>query len=124
MPKRSSRSTNGRHAATAQQSRPNILEAALALRSRGFSVVPCQGKKPIAKGWDKKRLTEERLRRDLDGTNLNIALALNQSELIDVECDSPEAEANLQLLFGRKIPPTPTWKSTPHCAQLTAHFSC
>ena len=31
--------------------------------------------------------------------------------MIDVECDTPEAEANLQALFGGNIPPTPTWQS-------------
>lgn len=35
---------------------------------------------------------------------------LNQSGLIEVECDSQEAEAALQEMFGQ-VPPTPTWQS-------------
>ena len=62
-------------------------------------------------GVANKRLTEAELSAALDGTKLNIAIALNQSGMIDVECDSPEAEPDLQILCGGKVPLTPTWQS-------------
>jgi hypothetical protein len=65
----------------------------------------------VLPGWEKARLTRKELRDAFYGTNLNIGLVLNQSDLIDVECDSEEAEANLQAMFGGKVPPTPTWRS-------------
>jgi Bifunctional DNA primase/polymerase, N-terminal/Primase C terminal 1 (PriCT-1) len=83
----------------------------LDLHDRGLWVVPCKGKKAIVDDWNEKRVSREELRRWLEGTHLNIAIVLNQSDCIDVECDTPEAESNLQNLFNGKIPPTPTWKS-------------
>jgi hypothetical protein len=65
----------------------------------------------VLPGWEKARLTRKELREAFRSTNLNIGLVLNQSDLIDVECDSDEAEANLQAMFGGKVPPTPTWRS-------------
>ena len=72
-----------------------ILAAAVQLQAAGYAVVPCDGKKPTVSGWPEKRLTAEELRAALEGTKLNIAIALNLSDVIDVECDSPEAEPNL-----------------------------
>ena len=88
-----------------------VLTEAQRLHARGYAVVPCDGKRAIVQGWNEKRLTRTELRTALDGTRLNIAIALNLSDVIDVECDSPEAEPNLQRLFGGEIPPTPTWTS-------------
>ena len=34
---------------------------------------------------------------------------LNQSDLIDIECDDDAAEATVQGWFGGEVPPTPTW---------------
>lgn len=108
MPKKAPRSTNGNANADAKS---RVLEAGLNLHDRGFAVVPCVGKKPVGK-WGVERLTKAQLRQALKGSKRNIAIALNQSELIDVECDSPEAEAHLQSLFGGKVPRTPTWRSS------------
>jgi hypothetical protein len=88
-----------------------VVEAALKLYDRGLSVVPCNGKKPIWSDWQKVRRSRQELIDALQDAKLNIAIVLNQSEWIDVECDSPEAEAHLQEMFGGKIPPTPTWQS-------------
>jgi len=90
---------------------PNILETALKLHDRGLPIVPCNGKVPIWKDWHKGKQSREELAAELDGTKLNIALVLNKTDWIDAECDSPEAEDNLQELFGGDIPPTPTWQS-------------
>jgi hypothetical protein len=61
--------------------------------------------------WDQQRLTRQELDSRLKGTTLNIAIVLNQSDMIDAECDSEEAETNLRAMFGGKIPKTPTWQS-------------
>jgi hypothetical protein len=88
-----------------------VLSEALRLNSKGFSVVPCDGKKPIGMGWQDKRLTPVELRSELAIHNRNIAIVLNQSDLIDIECDSEEAEVRLLEMFGGEIPRTPTWQS-------------
>jgi hypothetical protein len=97
--------------ADGQRNGTSIWTEAQRLYARGFWVAPCDGKRAVRKEWAKTRLTREELREALDGTSLNIGIVLNQSGLIDVECDSDEAEANLQAMFGGKIPPTPTWRS-------------
>jgi len=89
----------------------SILETALKLYDRGLWVVPCNGKGPVWSGWHKVRRSRKKLAAALDGTRLNIAIVLNQSDWVDAECDSDEAEATLQRLFGGRIPPTPTWQS-------------
>jgi hypothetical protein len=94
--------TNGRAA---------VLTEALRLYDRGLWVVPCDGKKAIWKDWPTARRSREELASALDGTKLNIAIALNQGGLIDAECDTQEGEAALLVMFGGGIPPTPTWRS-------------
>jgi hypothetical protein len=88
-----------------------VLTEAQRLHAKGYAIVPCDGKKPTVSDWPEKRLTSKELRASLAGTHLNIAITLNLSNVIDVECDTPEAEANFQKLCGNKIPDTPTWKS-------------
>lgn len=91
----------------------DVLAAAMGLHDRGLWVVPCKGKKLLCKNWPKERQGKEQLTDALKrAPDLNIAIVLNQSDWIDVECDSPAAEASLQKLFGREIPPTPTWESS------------
>jgi hypothetical protein len=87
------------------------MTEALRLHKRGLWVVPCDGKRAVVKDWDERRLTPAELRAALGGPHLNIAVVLNQSPLIDVECDGPDAETNLRALFGGNVPPTPTWRS-------------
>jgi len=86
-----------------------LQKAAKKLIDHDLWVVPCDDKKPIWKEWQTKQRTEEELMAALDQPGRNIAVVLNQSQWIDVECDSDEAA--LQKLFGGKVPPTPTWKS-------------
>jgi hypothetical protein len=74
------------------------------LHDRGLWVVPCEGKHAVVKGWDTKRLSREDLVKILNGTHLNIAIVLNQSDVIDVECDSEEAEAALLAMFDEDFP--------------------
>jgi hypothetical protein len=78
----------------------SVLTEALRLHKQGYAVVPCGGKKPTVRGWGERRLTPAELRGALAGPHLNIAIALNQSDLIDAECDTLEAETALQTMFG------------------------
>jgi len=89
----------------------DTLTEARWLIEQGFWVVPCEGKKPVTRDWPTKRTTIDELEQFLCEGQLNIGIALNQSDLIDVECDGPEAESNLQKMFGGDIPSTPTWRS-------------
>ena len=97
-----------------------ILAEALRLHERGLWVVPCVGKVPFDRDWPYTRNTAEDLSLWLGngfaGQDLNIGIVLNQTALVDVEADTPEAEAGLQAMFGGAMPKTPTWRSArgPH----------
>lgn len=88
-----------------------IKREGLRLHDQGFWIVPVNGKGPFWKNWHKQRRSRDELAEALANTKMNIALVVNQSKWIDAECDTPEAEAKLQELFGGKIPATPTWQS-------------
>jgi hypothetical protein len=88
-----------------------ILTEALRLLALDYPVIPCSGKKPLARAWQTRQLDRDEVIASLHGTHHNIGLVLTLCNLIDVECDSAEAETSLQTLFGGSIPPTPTWKS-------------
>lgn len=100
----------------------NPVAEARALARLGFAVVPCEGKKPIIKGWPDVCLSPNELEAELAGKRLNIAIALNQSDLIDIECDSDDAESALEQLFRdcdcEAIPRTPTYRSKRGCHRL------
>src|SRR4051794_17405775 len=79
---------------------PDIVDEALALHDRGLWVVLCQGKVPINRDWPNTRLSREDLQvARRANAKLNIGIAWNQSDLIDVECDSPEAETALAAML-------------------------
>jgi hypothetical protein len=84
---------------------------ALNLTKKGYWIVPCDGKKPVGTDWQGRRREMAELWRELHIPGKNIALVLNRSNLIDVECDTEEAEARLHEMFGGAIPMTPTWQS-------------
>ncbi len=91
---------------------PKIIDVALALHDQEFWIVPTNGKGPIWKSWHKQRRSRNELKQALtDNKRHGIALVLNQSNMIDIECDSEEAEENLQAMFGGNIPATPTFQS-------------
>ena len=90
----------------------NIVQRdALKLYDQGLWIVPLDGKDAYWSAWQKTRRSRRQLAAELANRNRNIGLVLNQTEWIDVECDTPEGEANLQAMFGGEIPPTPTWRS-------------
>jgi hypothetical protein len=96
---------------TGKRNGTGVLTEALRLTKLGYWVVPCDGKKPVGPDWQGTRRTSTDLWRELHLPGKNIALVLNQSNLIDVECDSEASEVALQEMFGGTIPPTPTWQS-------------
>ena len=88
-----------------------IIAKAQRLVALGHRVIPCIGKRPVINEWQNRRLNAEELIYDLKRNDRNIAIVLNNSGWIDVECDSPKAEANLQTMFDGNIPSTVTWIS-------------
>lgn len=90
-----------------------IHTAALAMHDRGLPVVPCKKKKSIWKEWPTKRRTREELSSALsNGQMLDIGIAWNLTDWLDLEYDDGDAgEARVLELFDNKIPDTPTWTS-------------
>src|SRR5262245_60555003 len=87
-----------------------IVTEARRLHDLGYPLTPTRGKKPYRRGWQMEHLTREELEHAYHDGATGIALILNQSDYIDVECDTGEAKQNLQRHFGGTIPPTPTWQ--------------
>jgi hypothetical protein len=94
------------------QETADVLAEALWLHDQGLWVVPCRGKIPAVKNWPTDRLIHADVKTLLKRRpTLNIAIVLNQSPWLDVECDTDEAETALQGMCGGSIPKTPTWQS-------------
>jgi hypothetical protein len=97
-------STDGHHV--------DMCREALRYHDAGLPITPCKGKRPILDGWQERRLSRDELSSVVTDST-NIGLVLNQTDpgLMDVECDGPEPEAQLQQLLGADPEPTPTWRS-------------
>lgn len=93
--------------------KPACLADALELCRKGYPLTICEEKRPIGKEWHKHPLTEVAiLARFKNNPQLNVGLVLGeQPGIIDFECGSPQAEADLQELFGSAIPNTPCFQS-------------
>lgn len=94
------------------------FEATVALFERGLKVVPVdQNRECHLPEWQTGKYGIEHIVAALqkDG-HAGIALVLNLSPFIDVECDTPEAEQTFLSWCGGQSPRTPTWKSRrgPH----------
>lgn len=94
-------------------SRNARMEAALALHRLGYPVTLCQGKKPNRKGWPNHVYTIDEIRREFQlAPSLNVGIVLgSRSGIIDIECDSEQAELDLLQLFGGEIPHTACYQS-------------
>jgi hypothetical protein len=92
-----------------------LFDEARRLHERGYAVVPCAGKECHLPWWQTERLAPDELAEMYRAAGCNLAIVLNLSDVIDVECDTEEAEITLQQMFnvpdGGEIPPTPTWRS-------------
>jgi hypothetical protein len=88
-----------------------IIAEAERLFEAGYAIVPVRAKGPIWLDWQKRGRCQYAPMEALRDKGGDIALILNHSPFIDVECNSPKAETKLQAWFGGKIPKTPTWKS-------------
>lgn len=92
-----------------------ITEAAKLYSSLGWHVVPVLGKVPQGgQAWQKKT-TNDPTKIDgyfhaFDFDGLGVSLG-PQSGIVDIECDSEEAEETLLILLNGELPNTPTFQS-------------
>lgn len=110
-----------------------ILQAALEYAALGWQVVPlygitsagvCEcykgkecgstGKHPRVTSWQTEATTNEEKIEEWwtlwPGSNVGVRFG-KESNLIDIECDDDQQEANLAQMFGGEFPHTPTFKS-------------
>lgn len=96
----------------------SILAAALEYAQKGWRVVPLhhRDKRPHPKAWQKAATTDAEVVEQWFGDqwpDANVGVVLGKdSGLIDVECDSPEAEEVLLKLFDGNPPMTPTYSAS------------
>ncbi len=92
-----------------------VIEVATAYANRGWHVVPVSGKIPIGgKGWQHLATSDAgEAAATFEGTVADgVGVLLHASGLIDLDADSPEAEAAIQAVFEGNIPRTPSFQST------------
>ena len=93
----------------------SIAEAAMDYAARGWLVIPVRGKAPVGQGWPDRATRDPGeaacLFEDTPHDGVGVLLGPH-SGIIDLECDSPEAERDLLELFGGSVPNTPTFQST------------
>ena len=90
----------------------SILDSARLYASLGWRVLPVLGKVPRGEAWQDKAANEnvDKLFTSQSSDGVGVLLG-PRSGIIDVDCDSEEAENNLMVLFGGEIPNTPQFKS-------------
>ncbi len=92
----------------------DLHEAAREYCGYGWRIIPTRGKAPCGGvGWPSKATSDAgEAMAMLDDTQADgIGVLLRASGLIDLDADSPEAEAAIQRLFGGQVPQTPTYRS-------------
>jgi len=98
-----------------EQTETPATQAAIAYARLGWYVVPVRGKVPSGgSGWPNQATRDPGeaacLFEDTPHDGVGVVLG-PKSDLIDLDCDSPDAEATLQELFGGEVPATPTFRS-------------
>jgi len=97
------------------------LDIALKLHEMGYWIAVCDGKRPIHREWQSMRLNKRELTQRLEQRpDANVGIVLGRGKgrqrIMDVECDSPEAErAWLEMCKQaglRRLPNTPTYTSS------------
>lgn len=90
-----------------------IISAAKQYASIGWHVLPVLGKVPQGEAWQLKATTSEVGyvfgSHKFDGVGVLLG---RKSSIVDIECDSDEAEEFFFRLLGGEIPDTPTFQST------------
>lgn len=90
---------------------PTPAEMLACYERLGWSLTPCDGKKPLNKGWGDDCLATEAVEIHLhDGGSVAVVLGPS-SGVVDLECDNPQADEDLTKLFDGAVPKTPTWRS-------------
>jgi hypothetical protein len=92
---------------------PTLL-AARRLHDRGLWILPIlDGKAHREYGWQNVQFDFGDLEAMLEqDPSIGIAVVWNRSPYLDLDCDDPDAEANLEALCGGPLPRTPTFRST------------
>ncbi len=101
----------------------DIRDRALRYAQSGWKVLPIASheKRPVITRWQEQASCDPLVIADWwnHWPDANVGLLLGEgSGVIDIECDSPDAEEVLKTLFDGELPSTPTYKSTRGCHRL------
>ncbi len=97
------------------ESQTMIIEQAKQLAKAGWQVLPVVGKIPQGTAWQDRATNDpEQVAALFSGHSFDgVGVKLGQaSGIVDIECDSPEAEQTLFALLNGEVPITPTFAST------------
>jgi hypothetical protein len=92
----------------------SIIDAAVAYAEMGWRIVPVIDKIPIGKAWQHAATSDPgevmAILEDSPADGVGVLLG-EASCVIDIEADTPEAEAAIQAAFGGQVPRTPCYQS-------------
>lgn len=89
------------------------LSAARRLHERGLWLIwLVNGKECCIDNWQNERQSIDLIESIIVSLpDIGIGIAWNRSPLVDLDCDDPDAEQNLEALCGGSLPHTPTFRS-------------